>query len=65
MLAEGVSETIHNEAKEQIGGFLSLLLGKLGAILLGNILTVSGINRVEEGVIRAGYGSKKSLVKNF
>ena len=33
---EGVSETIENEAKEQKGGFLSMLLGALGASLLGN-----------------------------
>ena len=38
LLLEGVSETIQNEAKEQKGRFLSLLLGTLGASLLGNIL---------------------------
>ena len=38
LLFEGVSETIKNEAKEQKGGFLSMLLGKLGASLLGNML---------------------------
>ena len=37
LLLEGVSETIQNEAKEQKGGFLSILLGTLGASLLGNI----------------------------
>ena len=36
---KGVSETIKNEAKEQKGGFLGMLLSTLGAILLGNILT--------------------------
>ena len=35
---EGVIETIQNEAKEKTGGFLSMLLGTLGASLLGNIL---------------------------
>ena len=35
---EEVSETIQNEAKEQKGGFLSMLLATLGASLLGNIL---------------------------
>ena len=39
VLREGVSETIQNEAKEQGGGFLSMLLGTLGASLLGNLLT--------------------------
>ena len=38
LLLKGVSETIQNEAKEQKGGFLSMLLGTLGASLLGNIL---------------------------
>ena len=33
-----VSETVQNEAKEQKGRFLSMLLGTLGASLLGNIL---------------------------
>ena len=38
VLLKGVSETIQNEAKEQRGGFLSMLLGTLGAPLLGDIL---------------------------
>ena len=38
LLLERVSETIKNEAKEQKGGFLSMLLGTLGASLLGNML---------------------------
>ena len=59
LLLKGVSETIQNEAKEQKGGFLSMLLGTLGASLLGNILAGKGINRAGEGVIRAGYGNKK------
>ena len=59
LLPEGVGETIQNEAKEQRGEFLSLLLGTLGASLLGDILTGRGINGAGEGVIRAGYGNKK------
>ena len=51
LLLKGVSETIQNEAKEQKGGFLSMLLGRLGVSLLGNMLA-------GEGIIRAGYGSK-------
>ena len=42
LLPEGVSEKTQNEAKEQKGGFLSMLLGTLGPILLGNILTGKG-----------------------
>ena len=65
LLLKGVTETVRNEVKEQKGGFLSLLLGTLGASLLGNILAGRGINRAEkgrginragEGVLRTGYG---------
>ena len=34
-----------------------MLLGTLGASLLGNILTEKGINRAGEGVLRACYGN--------
>ena len=36
ILLKGVTETIENETIEQRGGFLSMLLGTLGASLLGN-----------------------------
>ena len=69
VLLEGVSETIQNEAKEQRGGFLSMLLGTLGASLLGDLLTKNlsgkGVIRAGEGVIRVGYGSKRSSLKKF
>ena len=51
MLPEGDSKTIQNEAKEQIGGFLSMLLDTLSTSLLGNILACKGINRPGEGAI--------------
>ena len=54
LLLKGVNETIQNEAKEQKGGFLSMLLGTLDASLLGNILAGKGINRAGEGIVRAG-----------
>ena len=38
LFLKGVNEIIQNEAKEQKAGFLSVLLGTLGASLLGNIL---------------------------
>ena len=47
LLLEGASETIQNEAKEQKGGFLNMLLGTLSASLLGNMLAGKGINRGE------------------
>ena len=59
LLSEGVSEKIQNEAKEQRGGLLNMLLGTLGASLLGNILTGKGINRAGELIVRTGYGNKK------
>ena len=43
ILLKGVNETIKNEAKEQKGGFLSTLLGTLGASLLGEMLLVKGL----------------------
>ena len=64
LLLKGVSETIQNEAKEQKGVFLSMLLGTLGASLLRNILAGRGIDRAGEGVIRAGYGNKRQDRQN-
>ena len=61
ILLKGVSKTIENETKEQRGGFLSMLLGILGASLLGNLLTGKGIMRAGDGVVHAGSGSKKNL----
>ena len=69
VLLKGVSETIQHETKEQRGGFLSMLLGTLGASLLGDLLAKNlsgkGTVRAGEGTIRAGYGSKRSSLKNF
>ena len=69
VLLKHISEAIQNEAKEQRGGFLSILLRTLCASLLGDLLTkklsLKGTIRAGEGVIRAGYGSKRSSLKNF
>ena len=65
LLLKGVSETIKNEAKEQKGGLLSMLLGTLGASLLGNMLAGKRVIRAGEGTARVGYGSKKSSLKQF
>ena len=64
LLLKGVSETIQNDAKEQKEGFLSMLLGTLGASLLGNVLADRGINKAGEGVIKGGHGNKKQDHKN-
>ena len=61
---KGVTKTIKNETKEQKGGFLSMLLGTLGASLLGNILAEKGIvgvgsgNKKGKGIVRAGSGKQ-------
>ena len=57
ILLKGVSKKIKNETKEQKGGFLSMLLGTLGASLLGNLL--AGV----KGIVRAGEGSAASRAK--
>ena len=63
ILLKGVTKTIENETKEQRGGFLSMLLGTLGASLLGNLLAGKGMMRVGEGIVRAGEGSATSRAK--
>ena len=69
VLLKGVSETIQHEAKEQRGGFLSMLLGTLGSSLLGDVLSKGlsgrGVIRAGEGAIRVGEGSKRSSLKIF
>ena len=45
---KGVTETIKNKTKERKGRLLGMLLGTLGATLLGNMLA-------GKGIIRAGY----------
>ena len=70
ILLKRVTKTINNETKELRGGFLSMLLGTLGASLLGNLLNGGkgsiasrakgeGIMRAGDGIVRAGSGSKK------
>ena len=49
LLLKGVNETVQNEQKGQKGWFLSMLLGTLGASLLGNLLTGKGINKAGKG----------------
>ena len=46
---KGVTETVQNEVEEQKGRFLSMLLVKLGASLLGNILAGKGLNKKSQG----------------
>ena len=57
LLLKGVTESVQNEVKEPRGGYLSMLLGTLGASLLGNLLAGKGIHSAGEGIVRAGEGS--------
>ena len=56
---------------KQKGEFLGMLLGTIGASLLGNILTGKGISKARYGnkkgeeILRACYESEGSLIKNF
>ena len=58
VLLKGVTKTIKNETKEQKGGFLSMLLGTLGASLLGNLLRAGSGNKKGKGIVRAGTGKE-------
>ena len=64
ILLKGVTKTIKNEAKEQIGGFLGTPVGTLGSILLENLLTGKRIVIAGSGgkkgkkIVRAGYGKE-------
>ena len=51
---KGVSKRIKNEAKEEKGGFLNMLLGTLCASLLGNLLRGKAVMRAGEEKIRVG-----------
>ena len=68
LLLKRITETVWNEVKEQKGGFLSMLWNKLGASLLGNILSGRDMNRTAEGaiakrqdrgIVGTGYGNKE------
>ena len=64
ILLKGVTKIIKNKTKEQKVEFLSMLLGSLGASLLGNMLTGKRIvragsgNKKEKGIVRTGYGKE-------
>ena len=79
ILLKGVTKTVENETKEQKGAFLSMLLGTLGASLLGNLLTGKGMvragygrplsppsqNNKGKGIVRAGYGNQLKNKMDF
>ena len=66
ILLQGTSKTIKNNTKKQEGGFSIMLLGTLGASLLGNLLTGKGLYRTVEGMYRTGQGLKnKNSISSF
>ena len=68
VLLKGGTKTIKNGTKEQKGGFLSMLLGTLGArnLLWEKVIVRAGSDRrslnfstsYRKGIVRAGYGNK-------
>ena len=61
LLIKGVTESVQDEVKEQIGWFLSMLLGTLGVSLVGNLLTGKGIHRTGERIVRVGERSNMNF----
>ena len=61
-LIKAVSEKIQYRAKEQKGWFLSVLLGTLGATLLGNMLIGKRVLRAGEGTTRGGEKFQYHLI---
>ena len=59
-----ISEAIKNEAKQQKGGFLPILLCTLAASILGSALTGGGVIRAGEGTVRAGQNFNATLSFN-
>lgn len=60
ILSKGVRKTKKNKAREQQGGFISMLLDTFDATLLGEIfVSLAGevIIRAGDGVIQAGRGA--------
>ena len=55
LLIKRIREKTKNEAKEQKGGFLPILLGTSTPSVLGNALSVRGVVRAGEGLIRADH----------
>ena len=49
VFVDEVSETVKHKIKKPEGGFLGMLLGTLGASVLGNMLTGKVVMRAERG----------------
>ena len=64
ILRKVVTKKLKNKTREQRGGFLGILIGTLGSIFLGNLLSGERIvragsgNKKRKGILRAGYGKE-------
>ena len=61
LLLNGVTESVKNEIKEKKSGFLSMLLGTLGASLLGNLVAGKGVDRAGDGIVKTGKENKSDF----
>ena len=63
LLIKRITETVQNKVKQEKGGFLSRLLGTLGASLLGNLLTGKEVHRAGKGkgIVRTSYGNNNKM----
>ena len=64
LFIKGVSVTIKNEAKEQNGRFLGMLVGTLGGSLFRNLFTGKEVKRSKipgRGVMRASEGTIRAI----
>ena len=59
VIIDGVNETLKHEIKKWEGGFLGMLLGTVGASVLGNMLTGKRVMRARKDVMGAGKGYNK------
>ena len=64
IIAEEAIDMIKNDAKQQPGCFLSVLLDTLGASLLSNMLTGKGVIRAGKGTAKVDHGSRGFSTKN-
>ena len=65
ILLKGVTKKIENEVKEQKGWFLNMLLGTLGASLLGSLLTGKDLKELVLVIIQKKRNCKSWLWWSF
>ena len=65
IIVEGAIDMIKNDGRQQSGGFLSMLLGTLGASLSSNMLTGKGVIRGGERMLEQAMDLKDLHLKKF